>query len=69
MTDHGELDQVKGRAEEAAGDLADDDQLKRSGRADQAAGKLKEKVGDLKDSVEDGIDRVTDKVKDAMRHD
>lgn len=55
MTDATEL---KGRAKEAAGDLTDDKDLQREGKADQVAGKVKDK-----------IDQAVDKVKDAMHRD
>jgi uncharacterized protein YjbJ (UPF0337 family) len=51
-------DDAKGRVKEAAGNLTGDDQLKKEGKVDQAAGKAK-----------DGIEKVTDKVKDALRRD
>lgn len=51
-------DQVKGRLEEAAGALADDDELKRKGKADQRAGDAKEVVQDVADKAEDVIDDV-----------
>ena len=51
------MDELKGRAKEAAGDLTDDDSLKTEGKVDQAEGKVKE-----------GVDRVSDAVKDAMGH-
>ncbi len=54
----GKVDDLKGRAKEAAGDLTDNDDLKREGKTDQAAGKVKEKVGDAKDWVEDKIDDI-----------
>lgn len=54
----GQVDDLKGRAKEAAGDLTNNDDLKREGKIDQAAGKVKEKVGDAKDWVEDKIDDV-----------
>jgi len=57
-------DDLKGRAKEAAGDLADDDDLKEEGKLDQASGKVKEKVEDAKDWVEDKIDKVRDKSSD-----
>lgn len=37
-------DDMKGRAKEAAGDLTDDDDLKREGKADQVTGKVKDAV-------------------------
>jgi uncharacterized protein YjbJ (UPF0337 family) len=57
----GEMDQMKGRVKQAAGDLADDPDLKREGERDEAAGKLKDKVDDVKDKVDDAIDKVKDK--------
>jgi uncharacterized protein YjbJ (UPF0337 family) len=50
------MDELKGRAKEAAGDLTDDRDLKREGKADKMAGKAKQKVDDAKDWVEDQID-------------
>ncbi len=43
------LDDLKGRAKEAAGDLTDDDDLKRDGKVDQGKGKVKEVVDDIAD--------------------
>lgn len=51
-------DDAKGRVKEAAGSLAGDDDLKREGKADRAAGAAKE-----------GVEKVADKVKDAIRRD
>ncbi len=51
----GKFDQMKGRAKEAAGDLTNDDDLRREGKVDRAGGTFKEKV-----------DRFTDKLKDAL---
>ncbi len=48
----GEVDDAKGRIKEAAGDLTDDDDLKREGKVDQATG-----------SVKDTVDKVADKIK------
>jgi uncharacterized protein YjbJ (UPF0337 family) len=47
------LDDAKGRVKEAAGDLTDDDDLKREGKVDQATGKVKDAVGDVADKVKD----------------
>ena len=52
------IDEVKGRAKEAAGDLTDDQDLKNEGRVDKA-------VSDVKDKV----DGFADKVKDKLRGD
>ncbi|MGH9013595.1 MAG: CsbD family protein [Acidimicrobiia bacterium] len=58
----GKKDELKGRAKEAAGDLTDDDDLEREGKADQAAGKAKQFLEDAKEKGEDLIDKVKDKV-------
>ena len=47
----GESDEVKGRLKEAAGDLTDDDELKREGKADQLGGKVKDAVDTVKDKI------------------
>ncbi len=60
----GEMDKLKGRAKQAAGDLTDNDDLHDEGERDEAAGKVKDKVDDVKDSVNDAVDRVTDKIND-----
>ena len=51
-------DEAKGRLKEAAGDLTDDDDLKRDGKVDEAVGQAKDKADD-----------VGDKIKDALRSD
>jgi uncharacterized protein YjbJ (UPF0337 family) len=51
-------DDAKGRVKEAAGNLTGDKDLKREGQVDQAEGKAK-----------DGIEKLTDKVKDMLRRD
>ena len=58
----GSTDDIKGRAKEAAGDLTDDQDLKREGKVDRASGKAKNKLDDLGDKAEDVIDRVKDKL-------
>ena len=60
----GEMDKLKGRAKQAAGDLTDNDDLHDEGERDEAAGKVKDKVDDVKDSVNDAVDKVTDKMND-----
>lgn len=54
-------DDIKGRVKEAAGDLTDNDRLKREGKADQVEGKVKELVDDARDKIEDVVDKVRDK--------
>jgi uncharacterized protein YjbJ (UPF0337 family) len=50
--------ETKGRIKEAAGDLTGDRGLKREGKTDRAKGK-----------AHDAVDKVGDKVKDAVRKD
>ncbi len=58
----GKVDDLKGRAKEAAGDLTDDENLKAEGKADRAGGKVKEFLEDAKDKGEEIVDKVKDKV-------
>ena len=53
----GTTDDLKGRAKEAAGDLTDDDGLKREGKVDRATGTVKDKVGDAGDKVKDAVNK------------
>lgn len=57
-----ETDQAKGRIKQAAGDLTDNDDLKREGEQDEAAGKVKDAIGDAKDKLDEGVDKVKDKL-------
>jgi uncharacterized protein YjbJ (UPF0337 family) len=45
------IDEAKGKAKQAAGDLSGNDRLKNEGKVDQAKGKVK-----------DAVDKVADKV-------
>jgi len=47
------MDDLKGRVKEAAGDLTNDQELKNEGKVDKAAGAVKDKVGDAADKVKD----------------
>ncbi|MEY2566058.1 MAG: hypothetical protein QOE35_587 [Actinomycetota bacterium] len=47
------IDDIKGRAKEAAGDLTGDKDLQREGKVDQITSDVKEKVGDVADKVKD----------------
>ncbi len=58
----GETDDLKGRAKEAVGALADDDDLKREGKADQTAGAAKDKIGKAANWAEDKVDQAKDKL-------
>ncbi|HEX6382180.1 MAG TPA: CsbD family protein [Acidimicrobiia bacterium] len=50
-------DEMKGRMKEAAGDMMDDDELKREGKADRIGGTVKEKANEVVDKAKDVIDR------------
>jgi uncharacterized protein YjbJ (UPF0337 family) len=56
------LEQVKGHAKEAAGEVTDNDKMKREGRRDRASGKAKEKIDRASDKLEEGVDKVKDKL-------
>lgn len=47
------MDDLKGRVKEAAGDLTGDKDLEREGKVDRASGAVKDKVGDVADKVKD----------------
>jgi uncharacterized protein YjbJ (UPF0337 family) len=55
-------DDLKGRAKEAVGDLTNNSDLKREGKADRAGAKVKEKLSEAKDKLEDVVDDVKDKL-------
>lgn len=63
------IEDLKGRVKEAAGDLTDDEKLKREGKVDQASAKVKEKIGDAADKIEEGVEAVKDKVQDTLKKD
>ncbi|HET9442447.1 MAG TPA: CsbD family protein [Acidimicrobiales bacterium] len=49
------LDDMKGRAKEAAGDLTDNEDLEREGKVDQGKAEVKEHVGNAADKVGDKV--------------
>ena len=53
------LDDLKGRAKDAAGDLTDNKDLEREGTIDQGKAEVKEKVGNVTDKVSDKIKDIT----------
>ena len=55
------MDDAKGKAKEAVGDLTDNDDLKREGKMDQAGATVKKKVGDAVDAVKDKVDDLSHK--------
>jgi uncharacterized protein YjbJ (UPF0337 family) len=60
----GSADDMKGRIKEATGDLTNDDDLKREGKADQAGAKVKDAAEKLKDKIGDAVDAVKRKMND-----
>jgi uncharacterized protein YjbJ (UPF0337 family) len=54
------MDEAKGRAKEAVGDLTDDDDLKREGKMDRAGATVKRKTGEAVDKVKEVVDDATD---------
>lgn len=59
------MDEAKGRTKEAAGDLTDDEKLKREGKIDRATSSVKDKVDDVADKVKDKVGRDRDGGPDA----
>jgi len=49
------MDEAKGRMKEAAGDLTDDDKLKKEGKTDRIGATVKEKAGEVVDKAKDVI--------------
>jgi uncharacterized protein YjbJ (UPF0337 family) len=54
------IDEAKGRAKQAAGDLADDESLKKEGRVDRTVSDVKDKIDDVADKVKEKIGRDRD---------
>jgi uncharacterized protein YjbJ (UPF0337 family) len=54
--------QVKGKVKQAVGDLTDNKDLKKEGKADEKAGDVKEFLEGVKDKADDLVDTVKDKV-------
>ncbi len=61
------IDQAKGRAKQALGDLTDDEGLKREGRIDEGAGKAKGFVDKMRDSMTRMIDKMAGRGKAQRR--
>ena len=55
-------DQAKGKVKQAVGDLTDNKDLKKKGKADERAGDVKEFVGGVKDKADDLVDTIKDKI-------
>jgi uncharacterized protein YjbJ (UPF0337 family) len=54
-------DEAKGRLKEAAGDLTDDERLKREGKMDRAGAKVKRKADETVETVKEGVRDLTDR--------
>jgi uncharacterized protein YjbJ (UPF0337 family) len=50
------MDDMKGRAKEAAGDLTGDKKLQREGKVDQASADVKDKANKVVDKVKEKLD-------------
>jgi uncharacterized protein YjbJ (UPF0337 family) len=57
------LDEAKGRAKQAVGDLTGDRDMQREGKVDERAGQAKEKVDEIEGKAKDAVDAVKDKVQ------
>jgi uncharacterized protein YjbJ (UPF0337 family) len=49
------IDKTKGRIKQAVGDLTDNKELKREGKADELKGKLEGAVKDVKHAIKDAV--------------
>lgn len=54
----GTIEEAKGRAKQAWGDMTDDDRTKAEGVVDEVKGRAQQFLGDIKDKVEDVKDDV-----------
>ena len=59
----GKMEQLKGKAKQAAGDLTDDESLQSEGKADEARGDLREGYGTTKRKVGDAIEDIGENLK------
>jgi uncharacterized protein YjbJ (UPF0337 family) len=60
----GKAEQVKGRVKQAAGDLANDEQLRNEGEADEMAGDIQHGVGKGRRKVGEAIKDLGDTIKE-----
>jgi uncharacterized protein YjbJ (UPF0337 family) len=59
----GRTESIKGKMKQAAGDLADDDQLRDEGVVDEAVGDTRETIGRGRRKVGEAIEDLGDKLK------
>jgi uncharacterized protein YjbJ (UPF0337 family) len=57
------LDDAKGRAKEAVGDVTDNDRLKSEGKLDRAGAEIKDIGEKIKDKVHGAVDAAKEKVE------
>jgi uncharacterized protein YjbJ (UPF0337 family) len=57
----GFIDEVKGRAKAAMGELTGSDKLKRDGKADEVVGKVKDAVDTVSDKAKHAADTLSDR--------
>ena len=57
-------DKAKGKIKQAAGEVTDNDDLRREGRVDEASGNIKGAGEGIRDKFEEGSDRVKDAIRD-----
>lgn len=62
MKDRGTTDKIKGRAQEAAGNVTGNDKQKSKGILNKTLGKVKEVSANVKDRAEDMVDDVKEKL-------
>lgn len=55
------MDEAKGRMKEAAGDLTEDEDMKREGKMDRAGATVKDKMETVTDKVGDAVDNLKDR--------
>jgi uncharacterized protein YjbJ (UPF0337 family) len=53
----GNMDEARGRMKEAAGDMLDDDEMKKEGKTDRMGATVKEKAGEVVDKAKDVINK------------
>ena len=51
------MDEAKGRMKEAAGDMMDDDEMKREGKADRMGATIKDKAGEMVEKAKDMVNK------------
>jgi uncharacterized protein YjbJ (UPF0337 family) len=61
-----ESDQVKGKAEQAAGIVTGNEKLESQGKSDRSAGEAKEKIERAKDKVDAKVEHAKDKLDEAV---